>query len=109
MAKIYFLSDKCEDKDELRNKGSNLITMTRIRLTVPPGFVVSIESYGMSKQFGTLPSEDIDQAISALKWQTKLRLGQGVSVRSSAPVSMPGVMDTLLNVSDREQVKQAGI
>jgi pyruvate,orthophosphate dikinase len=109
MAKIYSLSDKCEDKDALGNKGANLVTMTRLGLPVPPGFVVSIESCRMFKQSGMLPNEDIEQAVSALERQTKHRLGKGlqVSVRSSAPVSMPGMMDTLLNIGDREQVKQA--
>jgi pyruvate,orthophosphate dikinase len=83
--------------------------MTQQKLPVPLGFVLSIESYRMFKQFGTLPTEDIEQGISALERQTRHRLGQGlqVSVRSSAPVSMPGMMDTLLNIGDREQVKQA--
>jgi len=109
MTKIYSLSDKLEDKDILGNKGANLVTMTRLGLPVPPGFVVSIESYRMFKQSGMLPSEDVGQAISALERRTKQRLGKGlqVSVRSSAPISMPGMMDTLLNISDGEQVKQA--
>jgi pyruvate,orthophosphate dikinase len=83
--------------------------MTRLGLPVPPGFMVSIESYRMFKQSSMLPSEDIEQAINTLERQTKHRLGKGlqVSVRSSAPVSMPGMMDTLLNISDIEQVKQA--
>ncbi len=109
MTKIYSLSDKLEDKDILGNKGANLVTMTRLGLPIPPGFVVSIDSYRMFKQSGMLPNEDIEQAISALERQTKHRLGKGlqVSVRSSAPISMPGMMDTLLNIGDREQAKQA--
>jgi pyruvate,orthophosphate dikinase len=109
MNKIYFLSGKCENKGALGNKGANLVIMRSLGLPVPPGFVVSIESYRMFKQFDTLPNQDIDQAISVLESQTKHRLGYGlqVSVRSSAPVSMPGMMDTLLNIGTKEQVKQA--
>jgi pyruvate,orthophosphate dikinase len=83
--------------------------MTRLGLPVPPGFVVSIEGYNAYRRFGVVASEDIDQAISALERQAKRRLGKDllVSVRSSAPVSMPGMMDTILNIGDREQVKDA--
>ncbi|MFC1956908.1 PEP/pyruvate-binding domain-containing protein, partial [Chloroflexota bacterium] len=109
MVTIYSLSDKYEDKETLGNKGGNLVSMTRLGLPVPLGFIVSIESYRVFKQSGALPNEDIEQAISALERQTKQKMGQGlqVSVRSSAPVSMPGMMDTLLNIGDRERVKQA--
>jgi pyruvate,orthophosphate dikinase len=109
MSSIYSFYDNCEDRNILGNKGANLVTMTRLGLPIPPGFVVSIESYRMFKQSGMLPNEDIEQAISALERQTKHRLGKGlqVSVRSSAPISMPGMMDTLLNIGDREQAKQA--
>ncbi|MBI2865917.1 MAG: pyruvate, phosphate dikinase [Chloroflexi bacterium] len=103
---IYWLDEDCEDKSLLGNKGANLVTMTRLGLPVPPGFVVSIQAYHRYKDTGKLPLPEILQAVQALEQRTGKRLGQGlaVSVRSSAPVSMPGMMDTVLDVQDREQV-----
>jgi len=42
MAYIYSLHDGCEDKNELGNKGGNLVTMTKIGLPVPPAFILTI-------------------------------------------------------------------
>jgi len=109
MSNIYLLSDKCEDKDFLGNKGANLATMTRLGLPVPPGFVLSIEAYRLYRDSQELPGEELEKAMSVLEKTTCKRLGNGlkVSVRSSAPVSMPGMMDTLLNIEDMDQVKMA--
>ncbi|MBN2098464.1 MAG: pyruvate, phosphate dikinase [Dehalococcoidia bacterium] len=93
----------------LGNKGANLVTMTRIGLPVPPGFVISIEAYKEYKRTGRLPIADIEDALQWLEGHTGRRLGNGlmVSVRSSAPVSMPGMMDTLLNVSSKAHMVSA--
>ena len=102
MATVFHFSEGNEDKNLLGNKGANLVTMAGLNLPVPPGFVVSIEAYKEYKSSGTLPLEEMESAIEALERQTGKTLGQGmmVSVRSSAPVSMPGMMDTVLNVED---------
>jgi pyruvate,orthophosphate dikinase len=103
MANIYFFDDGNEDKMLLGNKGANLATMTRLGLRVPPGFVLSIEAYREYHRTGALPLKEMDEALARLAKRTGKPLGRGltVSVRSSAPVSMPGMMDTVLNIGDR--------
>ena len=109
MAAVYRFLDDCEDKMLLGNKGANLVTMTKIGLRVPPGFVVSIEAYAEYRRTGRLPVEDIDEGLRWLEGLTGKRLGDGlmVSVRSSAPVSMPGMMDTLLNIKSKAHMISA--
>jgi pyruvate,orthophosphate dikinase len=104
MTKVYQFTDACEDKSLLGNKGANLVTMTKLRLPVPPEFVVSIDAYKEYKRSGELPLEEIEGALRALEQQTGTKLGDGlaVSVRSSAPTSMPGMMDTMLDVKEPE-------
>ncbi len=103
MANIYFFEEGVEDKTFLGNKGGNLVTMTKLGFPVPPGFTLSIEAYRRYHKTGELPMKEIDDAIARLEKKTGKVLGKGlmVSVRSSAPVSMPGMMDTVLNVADR--------
>jgi phosphoenolpyruvate synthase/pyruvate phosphate dikinase len=109
VAAVYRFLDDCEDKMLLGNKGANLVTMTKIGLRVPPGFVVSIEAYVEYRRTGRLPIEDIDEGLHWLEGLTGKRLGDGlmVSVRSSAPVSMPGMMDTLLNIKSKAHMISA--
>ena len=109
MSYVYLFSGDCEDKDQLGNKGANLVTMTRLGLAVPPGFIVTIEAYKTWHATGTLPDEDIDEALSVIQKKSGFKLGKGleVSVRSSAPVSMPGMMDTILNIGELSKVKKA--
>jgi len=109
VAAVYRLLDDCEDKMLLGNKGANLVTMTKIGLRVPPGFVVSIEAYVEYRRTGRLPIEDIDEGLRWLEGLMGKRLGDGlmVSVRSSAPVSMPGMMDTLLNIKSKAHMISA--
>jgi len=106
---IYSFNDQCEDKTMLGNKGANLVTMTKLGLPVPPGFIITIDAYRAFSETGYLPNEEIEQALATLEEQTGQKLGNDfmVSVRSSAPVSMPGMMDTLLNISDMNQIKTA--
>ncbi len=106
MPKVYRFDDSCEDSQLLGNKGANLVVMTKLGLPVPPGFVVSIEAFKDYQCNGHLPVEEIEGALSWLEKQTGRALGEElmVSVRSSAPVSMPGMMDTILNVSTKEEV-----
>jgi len=109
MGYIYSFHDKCEDKTLLGNKGANLVTMTRLGLPVPPGFVVSVQGYNEYKKTGRLSEKEIAQAVATLEKETRAKLGKGlqVSVRSSAPVSMPGMMDTVLNVSSMSEMRAA--
>ena len=109
MASVFFFEDDCEDKSLLGNKGANLVTMTRVGLPVPPGFTISIEAYKEYQRSGKLPLEEIEQALSALAKQAGKKLGEDllVSVRSSAPVSMPGMMDTVLNLKEPAKIMTA--
>ena len=106
MSMIYKLADDFEDKSLLGNKGANLVTMTKLGLAVPPGFVVSIEAYREYKHNGKLPIEEIERSLQSLEQETGKSLGKGltVSVRSSAPVSMPGMMDTILDIKEPARV-----
>jgi len=109
MTTIYHFTGAWDDKNLLGNKGANLVAMTKLRLPVPPGFVVSVETYKDYKRTGKLPEEEIKQALETLEKQTGKKLGKGlsVSVRSSAAASMPGMMDTILDVKDREAMFSA--
>ncbi len=96
-----------DQKALLGGKGSGLAEMSRLGVPVPPGFTITTEvcSYYQTKA-GTYPSglaEEVDYHIA----QLEERLGRGfgdaanpllVSVRSGAAVSMPGMMDTVLNL-----------
>ncbi|MFC1978208.1 pyruvate, phosphate dikinase [Chloroflexota bacterium] len=109
MPAVYSIQDGYEDKVLLGNKGANLVTMTKIGLPVPPGFIISTGAFVDYTKKGVLPDDEINRAIDLLEKQTGGRLGQNlqVSVRSSALVSMPGMMDTFLNVKDIEELKTA--
>lgn len=106
MTAVYNFKGTWEDPQLLGNKGANLVTMTKLKLPVPPGCVVSIDAFREYASTGTLPAEEIMHALKAIEQETNKRLGEGlaVSVRSSAPVSMPGMMDTVLDVTNPEEV-----
>ena len=84
MTAIYHFTGSWDDKNLLGNKGANLVAMTKLRLPVPPGFVVSIEAYKKYKRTGKLPADEIKQALEILEKQAGKGLGDGlaVSVRS---------------------------
>ena len=109
MSHIYFFEGTEDDKAILGNKGANLVTMTRLGLPVPPGFIISVDAYMEYKRTGSTPEEEIDQAVATLEKRVGRSLGEDLqlSVRSSAPVSMPGMMDTVLNLKDTAEVKIA--
>jgi len=96
----------------LGGKGAGLAEMTRIGLPVPPGFTITTEACKDYQKKGYI-EEEIKKEI--LKYLTRLELKVNkkfgdqnnpllVSVRSGAPVSMPGMMDTILNLGLNDQV-----
>ncbi len=97
------------DKTQLGNKGANLVTMMSLGLPVPPGFILTIEAYKKWGRTGLLDDATVEGALAALEQDAGKKLGKGleVSVRSSAAVSMPGMMDTILNIGDKDEMESA--
>ncbi len=93
-------------KNLLGGKGANLAEMTRIGLLVPPGFTITTEVCNYYTEHGEFPEglmDDIRAALVKVEQKMGKRFGDAgnpllVSVRSGAPVSMPGMMDTILNL-----------
>ncbi|KIF70003.1 pyruvate phosphate dikinase [Streptomyces sp. AcH 505] len=93
-------------KDLLGGKGANLAEMTNLGLPVPPGFTITTEACTVYLDSGTEPAalgDEVSAHLEALEKKMAKRLGQAddpllVSVRSGAKFSMPGMMDTVLNV-----------
>jgi pyruvate, orthophosphate dikinase len=90
----------------LGGKGANLCVMTQIGLDVPPGFVITTEACLAFLERGALPAElpgAVRAHIAKLEAKTGKRFGGAadpllVSVRSGSAMSMPGMMDTILNL-----------
>jgi len=107
MPYVYAFAEGSRDqKDLLGGKGANLAEMTRLGLPVPPGFTISTHACRAYRQFGQLPDglmEEVGDHISRLERTMERRLGDAddpllVSVRSGAKYSMPGMMETVLNI-----------
>src|SRR5690349_12604857 len=108
MKYVYaFREGSKEQKYLLGGKGANLAEMTKLGLPVPPGFTISTDACKAYMAAGdTLPDglmEEVAAARAALESDMGKQLGDGtdpllVSVRSGAPFSMPGMMDTVLNL-----------
>src|SRR5438874_1478502 len=104
-----------EQKFLLGGKGANLAEMTKLGLPVPPGFTITTEACNeyMARN-ETLPeglTDEVADALRALEADMGKRLGDDVdpllvSVRSGAPFSMPGMMDTVLNLGLNERTVQ---
>jgi pyruvate,orthophosphate dikinase len=109
MKYVFPLNGDFDDKYQLGNKGANLVLMTGMGLPVPPGFVISIDAYRKWRETHFLPDDEIAEAMAGVEKAMGRKMGQGleVSVRSSAPVSMPGMMDTVLNVGNDATMKSA--
>ena len=98
--------DGAGDRRLLGGKGWGLRQMHRLGIPVPPGFALTTEAWHEHSQGGgELPPslwEHVLDRLDALEHRTGRRFGGTppllVSVRSGAPVSMPGMMDTVLNV-----------
>ncbi|HDJ27538.1 MAG TPA: pyruvate, phosphate dikinase, partial [Aciduliprofundum sp.] len=93
-------------RDLLGGKGANLAEMTRMGIRVPPGFTITTEACREYLASGRLPEglwEQVREGMSYIEGKMGRRFGDPrepllVSVRSGAPVSMPGMMDTILNL-----------
>jgi pyruvate,orthophosphate dikinase len=100
-----------KNKKLLGGKGANLCEMTQIGLNVPPGFVITTQACLEYLDAGELPAELLGQVrdeISNLEAATGRTFGKGpnpllVSVRSGSALSMPGMMDTILNLGLNEE------
>ena len=99
-------------KNILGGKGANLAEMGRLGLPVPPGFTISTEAcqlfYENKKKLSPKIVNDINKEITKIEKETKKKFGDLknpllVSVRSGARVSMPGMMDTILNLGLNDQ------
>ena len=101
-------------KDVLGGKGAGLAEMTNAGLPVPPGFTIQTEACREYMRGGLSPDVDkqMDEALAKLEALQGQKLGKGenpllVSVRSGAKFSMPGMMDTILNLGLNDQSVQA--
>src|SRR5512139_1273055 len=111
-AEKYVGGDWDKVRGLLGGKGANLADMTRVGLPVPPGFTVTTEACNAYLAAGeTFPPglwEEERAALSRLEGQTGKRFGDPanpllVSCRSGAKFSMPGMMDTVLNIGMNDQ------
>ena len=95
-----------DQKDLLGGKGANLAEMTKLGLPVPPGFTITTEACREYLALGSEPGElrvQVTMALRQLEDNLGRRLGDRhdpllVSVRSGAKFSMPGMMETVLNI-----------
>ena len=103
-------------KDILGGKGAGLAEMSRANLPVPPGFTIATDVCNIYFKNGNkVPDEiqkQVDQARELLEAKMKQRLGDAhdpllVSVRSGAKFSMPGMMDTILNLGLNDETVEA--
>ncbi len=108
-------------KDLLGGKGANLAEMTNLGLPVPPGFTITSEACRHYLAEGATPDaleQEVAEHLGALEERMGRRLGQAddpllVSVRSGAKFSMPGMMETVLNIGLNDEsvhglAKQSG-
>src|ERR1700723_14578 len=102
-------------KDELGGKGAGLAEMTNAGLPVPPGFTIQTEACREYMRHGDVSKDvtrQMEEALGKLETLQGQKLGKGdnpllVSVRSGAKFSMPGMMDTILNLGLNDQSVEA--
>jgi pyruvate, orthophosphate dikinase len=118
---VYLFADgKAEGnttmKDLLGGKGANLAEMTNAGLPVPPGFTITTEAcnsyYDEGEQFPAGMMDEVLAALAKVEAATGKQFGGGenpmlVSVRSGAKFSMPGMMDTVLNLGLNDETREA--
>jgi pyruvate,orthophosphate dikinase len=112
---VYRFSEGNKSMRELLGgKGANLAEMTSIGLPVPPGFTITTEVCNYYSAHGDYPAGvdvQVDEALRALEADTGKKFGDAsdpllVSVRSGARASMPGMMDTILNLGLNDETVQ---
>jgi pyruvate,orthophosphate dikinase len=99
-------------RDLLGGKGAGLAEMTALALPVPPGFTITTEvcnAFAQTKRFPEETRREVEDALARLEKAMNVRLGDPsapllVSVRSGARASMPGMMDTILNLGLNDAV-----
>jgi pyruvate, orthophosphate dikinase len=110
---VYLLTEgRASMRDLLGGKGANLAEMTRIGLPVPPGLIVTTRACNAFLAAGGFPATMWQQVLVALRKVERLagrRFGDAenpllVSCRSGAKFSMPGMMDTVLNIGLNDEV-----
>jgi pyruvate, orthophosphate dikinase len=115
---VYYFGDGLADgtgkmKPLLGGKGANLAEMTRIGLPVPPGFTITTEVcsyfYSHNRSYPPQLRAEVEAALAKVENSVAKRLGDKdrpllVSVRSGARDSMPGMMDTILNLGMNDEV-----
>jgi pyruvate,orthophosphate dikinase len=118
MKYIYFFSQKksegrAEMKDLLGGKGANLAQMGRLGLPIPPGFTISTEVctyfYKNNQNYPPNLEKEIKKNLAEVEKAKKAKFGDWenpllFSVRSGARVSMPGMMDTVLNLGLNDEI-----
>ncbi len=99
-------------KELLGGKGANLAEMSNLGLPVPPGFTivtdVCVHYYANKKQYPDTLKKEVEAALAQVEKSMKMKFGDVdnpllVSVRSGARASMPGMMDTVLNLGLNDQ------
>ncbi len=118
---VYYFGDGKADgnggmKPLLGGKGANLAEMTRIGLPVPPGFTITTEVctyfYEHGRKYPVELNAQVEAAVTAIEKSLGKKLGDLenpllLSVRSGARDSMPGMMDTILNLGMNDKVVEA--
>jgi pyruvate,orthophosphate dikinase len=114
--RIYLFEEgKAEMRMLLGNKGANLAEMTNLGLPVPPGFTITTEvCREYHRNGGKLPEglmDEVRRYMARVEKKVGRKFGDPenpllVSVRSGAPASMPGMMDTILNLGLNDQTVQ---
>lgn len=103
-------------RDELGGKGANLAEMTNINLPVPPGFTITTMTCNeYTQNGGKMPEglmEEIKESLADVEKEIGKKLGDKnnpllVSVRSGAKFSMPGMMDTVLNLGLNDEIAES--
>jgi pyruvate, orthophosphate dikinase len=107
---------KGEDTNLLGNKGANLAQMSLLDIPVPPGFTISTEVcnyyYQNNKQLPNLLVTQVENALDQIENMLDKQLGSAkdpllLSIRSGSSVSMPGMMDTILNLGLNDYTVEA--
>ncbi len=102
-------------REVIGGKAYSIAQMTALNLSVPPAFVVTTEACRAYLKSGTFPeglSAELDAGVAWLEEQTGRTFDRGpkpllLSVRSGAPISMPGMMDTVLNLGINDDTERA--